>query len=147
MSESLPPIAISNVLGDPDLIQRLLEANGPYFPVQRYFENAAQYRSSTGSDRMIIAPNFRGDWAYDEPKIEGVEPLLFHEGFAEAAGVTGIFLSKLDGTARGGMVVAIRQQTEIPVKLIGVGETPDDVQPFDPDRFVEAMFEETINAE
>lgn len=77
----------------------------------------------------------------------GQNALRQAEGFAEAAGVTGIFLSKLDGTARGGMVVAIRQQTEIPVKLIGVGETPDDVQPFDPERFVEAMFEETVNAE
>jgi len=77
----------------------------------------------------------------------GQNALRQAEGFAEAAGVTGIFLSKLDGTARGGMVVAIRQQTDIPVKLIGVGETPDDVQPFDPERFVEAMFEESVNAQ
>jgi fused signal recognition particle receptor len=60
--------------------------------------------------------------------------------FAESAGVTGIFLAKLDGTARGGIVVAIREELDVPVKLVGVGETPDDVQPFDPDRFVEAMF-------
>ena len=77
----------------------------------------------------------------------GQNALRQAEGFTQAAGVTGIFLSKLDGTARGGMVVAIRQQTDLPVKLIGVGETPDDVQPFDPERFVEAMFEETVNAE
>lgn len=60
--------------------------------------------------------------------------------FAEAIGVTGIFLAKLDGTARGGIVVAIREQLGIPVKFIGVGETPDDVEPFDPAKFVEAMF-------
>lgn len=76
----------------------------------------------------------------------GQNALRQARGFAEAAGVTGIFLAKLDGTARGGMVVAIREQSDIPVKLIGVGETPDDVEPFDPDRFVEAMFEETVNA-
>ncbi len=76
----------------------------------------------------------------------GQNALRQAQGFAEAAGVTGIFLAKLDGTARGGMVVAIREQSDIPVKLIGVGETPDDVEPFDPDRFVEAMFEETVNA-
>ncbi len=76
----------------------------------------------------------------------GQNALRQAEGFAEAAGVTGIFLSKLDGTARGGMVVAIREQTDLPVKLIGVGETPDDVEPFEPDRFVEAMFEESVNA-
>lgn len=60
--------------------------------------------------------------------------------FAEATDVSGIFLSKLDGTARGGIVVAIREQLNLPVKFIGVGETPDDVEPFDPDQFVEAMF-------
>ncbi len=60
--------------------------------------------------------------------------------FADAAGVTGLFLAKLDGTARGGIVVAINEELAVPVKLVGVGETPDDVQPFDPDRFVEAMF-------
>ncbi len=62
--------------------------------------------------------------------------------FGSAAGVTGIFLAKLDGTARGGIVVAIRDELDVPVKLIGVGERPEDVQAFDPDRFVEAMFEE-----
>lgn len=60
--------------------------------------------------------------------------------FTEASDVTGIFLSKLDGTARGGIVVAIRENLNIPVKFIGVGETPDDVEPFDPVKFVDAMF-------
>ena len=60
--------------------------------------------------------------------------------FADAIEVTGIFLAKLDGTARGGIVIAIREQLAIPVKFVGLGETPDDVQPFDPDTFVEAMF-------
>ncbi len=70
----------------------------------------------------------------------GQNALRQAEGFAEAAGVTGIFLAKLDGTARGGMAVAVREQTDIPVKFIGLGETPDDVEPFDPESFVEAMF-------
>lgn len=61
--------------------------------------------------------------------------------FTEAIDVTGLFLSKLDGTARGGIVIAIREHLAIPVKFIGVGETPDDVQPFEPGKFVEAMFE------
>jgi len=60
--------------------------------------------------------------------------------FAESVDVTGIFLSKLDGTARGGIVIAIRENLNIPVKFIGTGETPEDVQPFDPPEFVEAMF-------
>jgi len=70
----------------------------------------------------------------------GQNALRQAEEFNAAAGVTGIFLSKLDGTARGGIVVAIKEATDIPVKFIGVGETPDDVEPFDPELFVEAMF-------
>jgi fused signal recognition particle receptor len=54
--------------------------------------------------------------------------------------VTGIFLAKLDGTAKGGIVIAVKDVTDIPVKFIGVGETPDDVQAFDPDAFVDALF-------
>jgi len=59
--------------------------------------------------------------------------------FKQIAEVTGIFLAKLDGTARGGIVVAIRDQIDIPVKFIGVGETIEDIEPFDPERFVEAL--------
>lgn len=70
----------------------------------------------------------------------GQNALRQAEEFAKAAEVSGIFLAKLDGTAKGGIVVAIRHATNIPVKFIGVGETPDDVQPFDPEQFVEAMF-------
>ena len=62
--------------------------------------------------------------------------------FSEAIDVTGIFLSKLDGSARGGIVIAIREAIAVPVKFVGLGETPDDVQPFDPASFVEAMFAE-----
>lgn len=63
------------------------------------------------------------------------------EEFAKAVECTGIFLAKLDGTAKGGIVVAIRSTTNIPVKFIGIGETPADVEEFDPDSFVEALFE------
>jgi len=64
------------------------------------------------------------------------------ELFKQAIAVTGIFLAKLDGTAKGGIVVAIRDTLDVPVKLVGVGERPEDVEPFDPDRFVEAIFDE-----
>ena len=59
--------------------------------------------------------------------------------FAESADVTGIFLAKLDGTAKGGVVVAIRNEVNLPVKFVGLGETYEDIQPFDPDRFIEAL--------
>jgi fused signal recognition particle receptor len=64
------------------------------------------------------------------------------QAFKAACDVTGIFLAKLDGTAKGGIVVAIRDAVDVPVKLVGVGETPEDVQPFEPGPFVEAMFAE-----
>lgn len=62
------------------------------------------------------------------------------EEFSKSAGVTGIFLAKLDGTAKGGVVIAIRDATSIPVKFIGVGETPEDIEMFDPSAFVDALF-------
>ena len=61
--------------------------------------------------------------------------------FTDALDVTGIVLTKLDGTAKGGIIVAIKHELGIPVKLIGVGEGMDDLRPFDPDEFVEALFE------
>lgn len=62
------------------------------------------------------------------------------EEFKKAIDVTGIFLAKLDGTAKGGIIIAIQDALDIPVKLVGVGETPEDVEPFDPDAFIDAMF-------
>jgi fused signal recognition particle receptor len=60
--------------------------------------------------------------------------------FRELIPVSGLFLAKLDGTAKGGAVIAIRDEIDIPVKFIGVGETPEDVEPFDAEEFVEALF-------
>ena len=55
--------------------------------------------------------------------------------------VTGIVLTKLDGTAKGGIVVAIQEELGVPVKLIGLGEGPDDLAPFDPEAFVDALLD------
>ncbi len=60
--------------------------------------------------------------------------------FKTAAGITGIVLTKLDGTAKGGVVLAIREELDVPVKFIGVGEQIDDLQPFDPEEFARALF-------
>jgi fused signal recognition particle receptor len=61
--------------------------------------------------------------------------------FSQAVNVTGLFLAKLDGSAKGGIVVGIRDQLDIPVKFVGLGETIEAIEPFDPGAFVEAMFE------
>ncbi len=60
--------------------------------------------------------------------------------FSEHVSVTGIFLAKLDGSAKGGIVVGIRDQLNVPVKFVGLGETPVDVEPFDPGLFIAALF-------
>lgn len=60
--------------------------------------------------------------------------------FNEAIQITGIFLAKLDGTAKGGIVIAINNQLNIPVKFIGIGENPEDIERFDPEQFIEALF-------
>jgi len=61
--------------------------------------------------------------------------------FNDAIGITGIALTKLDGTSKGGIVFAIRKEFGIPVKLIGIGEGPEDLEEFNPDKFVEALLE------
>ena len=62
------------------------------------------------------------------------------KAFAAAVDVTGIFLAKLDGTAKGGIVIAIRNEVNLAVKFVGLGESYEDIEPFDPDQFVEALF-------
>jgi fused signal recognition particle receptor len=61
--------------------------------------------------------------------------------FTESAGVTGIVLAKLDGTAKGGIVIAISRELGVPVRYVGVGEKQTDLLPFDPEQFVDSLFE------
>ncbi len=61
--------------------------------------------------------------------------------FKQAVDVTGIFLAKLDGTAKGGIVLGMRNEIDIPVKFVGLGEKADDIERFDPEAFVDALFE------
>lgn len=72
----------------------------------------------------------------------GQNAVLQAQEFKHSADITGLVLTKLDGTAKGGAVFSIKEILDIPVKFIGVGEQIDDLQPFDPDMFVEALVEE-----
>ena len=67
--------------------------------------------------------------------------------FAKTSGLTGIILTKLDGTAKGGIVISIRKNLGLPIKFIGVGEQIDDLQPFDPELFTKALFDADISEE
>jgi fused signal recognition particle receptor len=69
----------------------------------------------------------------------GQNALVQAKQFTEAVDVTGIVLTKLDGTAKGGIVVAVQRELGLPVKLVGLGEGPDDLVAFDPDAFVDAL--------
>lgn len=71
----------------------------------------------------------------------GQNGLIQARQFAEAVGVTGIVLTKLDGTAKGGIVLAIQGELDLPIKLVGLGEKAEDLVEFDPDEFVDALFE------
>lgn len=67
--------------------------------------------------------------------------------FGQSANVSGIVLTKLDGTAKGGIVIAIRNELQLPVKYVGLGEQMDDLQPFDPEQFVHGLFAGLIQRE
>ena len=69
----------------------------------------------------------------------GQNGLIQAKAFAETIGITGIVLTKLDGTSRGGIAIAVEHELDIPIKYIGVGEGMEDLIPFVPDDFVEAL--------
>jgi fused signal recognition particle receptor len=72
----------------------------------------------------------------------GQNAILQAVNFTKSVHCTGVVLAKLDGTAKGGSVVAVRRKLGLPVKFVGVGEQQDDLEVFDADAFVEALFEE-----
>ncbi len=77
----------------------------------------------------------------------GQNALIQAQMFKEVTNVTGIVLTKLDGTAKGGIVLAIRSKLKIPVKFVGLGEQMDDLQPFDPQKYVYGLFAEGLDKE
>ena len=72
----------------------------------------------------------------------GMNALNQAREFHKAVPLTGLIVTKLDGTSKGGMVVAIQKELGLPIKFIGLGEQPDDLQPFDAKQFAQALFEE-----
>ena len=73
--------------------------------------------------------------------VTGQNGLEQAKRFHEAVGLTGVIVTKLDGTAKGGVLVPIVRTLRVPIRFIGVGEGPDDLQPFDAEAFVEALLE------
>ena len=87
----------------------------------------------------ILAAFFSGSAA--SALISGIFALVQARQFMETADITGIILTKLDGTAKGGIAVAIQSELGIPVKYVGVGEKIDDLQKFNSGDFVNALFQ------
>lgn len=102
-----------NLMNELSKINRILEKEYP----EAYRETLVVLDGTTGQNALVQA-----------------------KAFAEVANITGIILTKLDGTAKGGIAVAIQSELGIPVKYIGVGESIDDLQKFDADEFVNALF-------
>ena len=93
------------------------------------------------TDDVDWAPEAAGTVAPWWGQYKGKEEVPgFFRALAEAVEVTGVVLTKLDGSAKGGIVLAIQSELGIPVKLVGLGETEDDLVAFDPDDFVDALF-------
>lgn len=105
-----------NLMSELGKIRRVIEREFP----EAYLETLIVLDSTTGQNALVQAREFK-----------------------EVTDVSGIVLTKLDGTAKGGIAIAIQAQMGIPVKYIGVGEQIDDLQKFDPDSFVNALFDRT----
>lgn len=103
-----------NLMEELRKIYRILEREYP----EAYLETLVVLDGTTGQNALVQARQFK-----------------------EVANITGIILTKLDGTAKGGIAVAIQSELDIPVKYIGVGESIDDLQKFDADQFVNALFD------
>ena len=80
-----PPIPLAPALDDPGRVRALLEDTAPHYPVQRYFRSGAEMRAQSGPAQLIIAPNFRADWATEDGRVAGVEPFLANPRFRAAA--------------------------------------------------------------
>ena len=77
----------------------------------------------------------------------GQNAMVQAKTFKEATNVTGIVLTKLDGTAKGGIVLAIRNELDIPVKFVGLGEKMDDLQVFDAEKYVYGLFADLVDTD
>ncbi len=80
-----PPIQLAPALDEPERVRALLERSGPHYPVQRYFRSGAEMRAQSGPAQMIIAPNFRADWATEDLTVDGVGFFLENPRFRTAA--------------------------------------------------------------
>lgn len=103
-------------------------------------QNKANLMDELGKIRRVTEKNLPVDEVLLVlDAVTGQNGMAQAKVFAEAIGITGVVLSKLDGSAKGGIVVSVQQELGVPVKLVGLGEGPDDLAPFDPEGFVDGI--------
>ncbi|MDF7640766.1 signal recognition particle-docking protein FtsY [Bifidobacterium sp. ESL0784] len=103
-------------------------------------QNKANLMDELGKIRRVTEKNLPVDEVLLVlDAVTGQNGMAQAKVFAEAIGITGVVLSKLDGSAKGGIVISVQQELGVPVKLVGLGEGPDDLAPFDPEGFVDGI--------
>ncbi|WEV70040.1 signal recognition particle-docking protein FtsY [Bifidobacterium sp. ESL0775] len=103
-------------------------------------QNKANLMDELGKIRRVTEKNLPVDEVLLVlDAVTGQNGMAQAKVFAQAIGITGVVLSKLDGSAKGGIVISVQQELGVPVKLVGLGEGPDDLAPFDPEGFVDGI--------
>ena len=104
------------------------------------FGSVSRLRSSTAGQPGAWVTT---DYVLDETltRLFALAPFAQARRFTESCGVTGIVLTKLDGTAKGGVVIAIARELNLPIRYVGIGEKIDDLLPFDAESFASSIFE------
>ena len=102
-------------------------------------QNKSNLMDELGKIRRVTEKNLPVDEVLLLDATTGQNGMTQAKVFAEAIGITGVVLSKLDGSAKGGIVISVQKELGVPVKLVGLGEGPDDLAPFDPEGFVDGI--------
>ena len=126
--------------GDGPPVLLLHGANDESVPTSQSTDFARRYSEAGARVEFHIIPGAPHEVLLVMDATTGQNGLQQARQFTESAGVTGIVLTKLDGTAKGGVVVAISRELGLPVRYVGVGEKAADLLPFDPKEFVDSLF-------
>lgn len=116
----------------------LVDTAGRLHTQKNLMEELRKIRNACAAKQIMGAPH---ETILVLDATTGQNAITQAEMFKEVADVTGLFLAKLDGTAKGGAVLAINEKVEVPVKFVGLGEQVEDMQPFDADQYVSALFD------
>ena len=135
MSTQAAPATVHEKVTITDIKVYQLKGHGIQSLIRVQTDQGVEGIGEAGLPALVVQGylDFMREWLIGQNALPQVET------FRSAAPVSGLFLAKMDGTARGGFVFAVRRKFPVPVKFVGVGEGMDDVERFDPDAFVDAI--------